>query len=78
VVATLNHAERWLALHAKGAKDGAIKPYAIGDGGWRAEHPTGQIQISLRRRFYVITVSANDAGLVERCARQIVLYRDAI
>lgn len=78
VVDTLKDAEQWLALHAKGAKDWAIKPYSVGDGGWRAEHPTGQIQISLRRRLFVITVSAKDAGLVERCAKQIVLYLDAI
>ena len=78
VVDTLTDAEHWLALHAKGAKDWAIKPYAVGDGGWRAEHPTGQIQISVQRRLYVITVSAKDAGVVERCARQIVLYLDAI
>ena len=78
VVDTLKDAERWLAVHAKGAKDWAIKPYAVGDGGWRAEHPTGQIEISLRRGLYVVTVSAKDAGLLERCARQIVLYLDAI
>ena len=78
VVDTLKDAEQWLALHAKGAKDWAIKPHAVGDGGWRAEHPTGQVEISLRRRLYVITVSSKDAGLVERCARRIVLYLDAI
>jgi hypothetical protein len=77
-VDSLEEAEQWLALHEKGAKDWTIKRYSVGDGGWRAEHPTGQVAISLRRRLYVITVSSKDAPLVERCARQIVLYLDAI
>ena len=77
VVDSLKDAEQWLAIHAKAAKDWTVKRYQVGDGAWRAEHPTGQIQISSRRRFYVITVSSKDAVLVERCARQIVLYLDA-
>jgi len=78
VVDTLKEAEQWLALHGKGHKDWTIKPYPVGDGGWRAEHATGQIQIHLRRGLYVITVSSKDAGVVERCARQIVAYLEAI
>ena len=78
VVHTLKDAARWLAFYAKGAREWAIKPHPIGDGGWRGEHPTGQVEISLRRRLFVITVSSKDAGLVERCARQIVLYLDSI
>jgi hypothetical protein len=78
VVDSLKDAERWLAVHANGAKDWTIKSHPVGDGGWRGEHPTGQIEISFRQGLYVVTVSAKDAGLVERCARQIVLYLDAI
>jgi hypothetical protein len=79
VVDTLKDAQRWLALHAKGDKEWTRQPYQVGDGAWRAEHhPTGQIQLSFRRGLYVITVSAKDAALVERCSRQIVLYLDAI
>ena len=78
VVDNLKDAEQWLALHAKGSKDWTVKRYQVGDGAWRAEHPTGQIEISLRRRLYVTTVSSKDAALVERCAREIVLYLDAI
>ena len=78
VVATAKDARRWLALHATGAEDWAIRPYVVGDGGWRGEHPTGQVSISLRRGRFVVTVSAKDAALVERCASQIVLYLAAI
>ena len=78
VVDTLKDAERWLAVHGKAAKDWAVKRHPVGDGGWRGEHPTGQIEIAFRRRLYVVTVSAKDNDLVERCARQIALYLDAI
>ncbi len=77
VVDTLKEAEQWWALHGKGHKDWTIKPYPVGDGGWRAEHATGQIQIHLRRGLYVIAVSSKDAGVVERVARQVALYFDA-
>jgi hypothetical protein len=61
-----------------GSMDWTVKRYQAGDGAWRAEHPTGQIAISLRRGLYVITVSSKDAALAERCAGEIVLYLDAI
>jgi hypothetical protein len=77
VVATEKDARRWLAFHATGADGWTIRPYVVGNGGWRGEHPTGQVEISLRRGRFVVTVSAKDAALVERCAAQIVLYLDA-
>ena len=46
----------------------------LGDGGWLAEHSTGQVAISLRRRLYVATVSGQETALVERCAKEIVAY----
>jgi hypothetical protein len=77
VVDSFEDAEQWLAVHAKGAKDWTIKRYPAGDGAWRAEHRAGEITLSSRRRLHVITVSSKDAGLVERCTRQIILYLDS-
>jgi len=78
VVDSVRRAHQWLAVHATGAKDWTIRRYQVGDGAWRAEHPNGQVHIALRRRSYVITVGSKDAVLAERCAREIVLYLDAI